>query len=350
MNSDTILTFQAPGRESARVLCTASPVLELAYAVHYLLVRVSDVDARDHDVGWVGPLLDEQGDLVRALRAFGARHGVDDLSPMLLMLAARYDYERDAGPERFIRDLTALPGRFLEGGIDAGDGVVEGDDRSAREAAFRDSVARFAEEPVAAELRELVTRLWEALAPAWQREGRETVEAAVASFEATFERTQSVLESLPPHHFTRFEQAAHGIRDREQRGRIVVIPLYFASTGGFNFQVDDGYYVGFGLQSETVFERTAQQVTSLAQRVKALADPTRLLALALVGRFSTMRMTVGDLADQIGVSQPTLSGHLKLLREAGLVCVERHGNKSFYSLERSGVRQLLEELDTTLLD
>ena len=349
MHSDTILSFQAPGRESARVLCTASPVLELAYAVHYLLVRLGDVDSRDHGVGWVAPLLDEQGDLVRSLRAFGARHGVDDLGPMLLVLAARYDYERDAGPERFIRDLASLPRRFLEGGSGTG-GAVEREGHAEREAAFHDSVARFAEEGVAAELRELVTRLWEALSPAWQREGRETVEAAVAAFQVTFERTQSVLESLPPHHFTRFEQAAHGIRDREQRGRIVVIPLYFASSGGFNFQLDDGYYVGFGLQSETVFERTAQQVTSLAQRVKALADPTRLLALALVGRFSTMRMTVGDLAEQIGVSQPTLSGHLKLLREAGLVCVERHGNKSFYSLERDGVRQLLEELESTLLD
>jgi DNA-binding transcriptional ArsR family regulator len=350
MDTDTILTFDAPSREPARVMSFASPVTELAYAIHYLLVRLDDTTSREHDVGWVAPLLDERIDLVQALRTFRTRHGLDDLSPVLLVLAARYGYDRDSGAERYLQDLESLPRRYVSDGHESGTVPERRGDRAAREKAFRAHVMRLADPQIAAELRALVTRLWEALAPSWQREGRSAVMRAAAEFLESFERTGSVLESLPPHHFTRFEHSAQSIREGEQRGRVVVIPLFFASTGGFNFQIDDTHYVGFGLLSETVFARTAQHVASLALRAKAFGDPTRLMALALVGRFSSMRLTVGDLAEHIGVSQPTLSGHLKLLREAGLVDAERIGNKSYYRIDRDGVRRLLEELEESLLD
>ncbi|CAN5842739.1 hypothetical protein BH23DEI1_BH23DEI1_18380 [soil metagenome] len=357
MEHDAILTFQAPRADSARVACHPSPTMELGYALHYLQRRVGpaaepgDV-AADHDVAWVVPLLEAHGELVRALRGFGAQHGLPELSPALLVLAARYGYDRDDAPDRFLRDLATLPTRYLADGAppEHGDELGDEHDDDAREGAFRATIANLADERVASDLRALLARLWDAVAPAWSREGRGAVARAVAEFQASFERTLSVLEALPAHHFTRFEHLAHGIREAESRGRVVVIPLYLASTGGFNFMIDEVHYVGYGLQSETAFERTANQVASLAVRAKALGDPTRLMALALVGRFSSMRMTVGDLAQQIGVTQPTLSGHLKQLREAGLVAVERHGNKSYYTIEREGVRQLLRDLDTSLLD
>jgi DNA-binding transcriptional ArsR family regulator len=350
MDTDAILTFQAPGREPVRVLCTPSPALELAYAVHYLIVRLAHLDAGQHEVGWVAPLLEAERDLVQSLRAFGPDHEIGEIGPALLVLAARYGYVRDGAPDRFLRDLPTLPGRYVEDGVDAAGERAQDEEGAAREATFRTTMVRLEDPSLAGDLRDLVARLWQALAPAWQRDGRAAVQRAADEFAEAFDRSGSVLAALPQHHFTRFEQTAHSIREGEQRGRVVVVPLYFASTGGFNFQIDDGHYVGYGLQSETIFERTAARVGTLAGRVKTLGDPTRLMALTLVGRFASLRLTVGDLAEHIGVSQPTLSGHLKLLREAGLVSVERRGNKSYYALERESVRQLLRDLDEALLD
>ena len=57
----------------------------------------------------------------------------------------------------------------------------------------------------------------------------------------------------------------------------------------------------------------------LADRLQALADPTRLRILALL---RSMELSVGELAQVLGQSQPRVSRHLKILADAGLV--ERH--------------------------
>ena len=76
----------------------------------------------------------------------------------------------------------------------------------------------------------------------------------------------------------------------------------------------------------------------MAHQLKAFADPTRLLVLSMIGRFD---VTVGDLAAQLEVSQPTVSGHLKVLREANLVRLERQGNKAFYKVNKEAVHEAL---------
>jgi DNA-binding transcriptional ArsR family regulator len=350
MDDDHILTFQAPPREGVRPSCHAAPTMELVYAAHYLLARVADLDERGFEVPWIDSLLEERRELVRALRASVGETDMRSVGAALLLLAARYGYDRDASPERFLRELSGLPRRYLDAG-DARPVPPEGDEElQRRHHALDESLQHLARPEISSALAHQLGRLWEVLGPVWSRDGRGVVEQAVEAFETAFERTGSVLAALPTHHFTRFEHLAEGIREAEGRGRVSVIPLFLAASGGFSFDVDERAYVGYGLQSESAFERRVHEVAELAQRTKALADPTRLMALALVGRFSSMRLTVGDLAQQIGVSQPTISGHLKLLRDAGLVAVRRHGNRSFYTLEAEAVRSLLDDLRDALLD
>jgi ArsR family transcriptional regulator, arsenate/arsenite/antimonite-responsive transcriptional repressor len=349
MEHDAILTFQAPPREGAGASCHPSPTMELLYAAHYLTARVRDLDERGFEVGWVDALLGERPELVRGIHAAAADADPRALGPVLLLLAARYGFERDTAPHRFLRELPGLPRRYVEAG-DPRPQPPEGDDEQrVRHEQYAATMQHVAQEHVGGALAEALGRLWDTLGPVWSREGEGVVEHAVGEFQAAFERTGSVLAALPAHHFTRFEHLADGIRSAESRGRVTVIPLFFAASGGFSFDVDGRAYVGFGLQSESVFERRAHEVATLAGRVKALADPTRLMTLALVSDFSTIRLTVGDLAQQTGVSQPTISGHLKLLREAGLVDVQRVGNRSFYTLEREALADLLDGLRDTLL-
>src|SRR2546426_9783859 len=68
----------------------------------------------------------------------------------------------------------------------------------------------------------------------------------------------------------------------------------------------------------------------LAGRFKALADPTRV---AIVNRLSQAdEVCVCDLNAAFDLSQPTISHHLKILKEAGLVQALRRGSRAFYRL------------------
>ena len=82
-----------------------------------------------------------------------------------------------------------------------------------------------------------------------------------------------------------------------------------------------------------------RQVES-STRLKALAHPVRLgIALQLAKEGGTCAC---DFADLFGVSQPTVSQHLKVLREAGLVQTRRDGTQIYYSLDPEGVSALRE--------
>ena len=80
----------------------------------------------------------------------------------------------------------------------------------------------------------------------------------------------------------------------------------------------------------------------LAAQFKALADPTRV---AIVNHLSSAdEVCVCSLVDAFDLSQPTISHHLKILREAGLVESSRRGTWAYYRLKPETVRQLRQTL------
>ncbi len=77
---------------------------------------------------------------------------------------------------------------------------------------------------------------------------------------------------------------------------------------------------------------------ALAARFKALADPTRV---AIVNRLAAAdEVCVCDLTAAFDLSQPTVSHHLRVLREAGLVESSRRGTWAFYRLVPEAVETL----------
>ena len=83
---------------------------------------------------------------------------------------------------------------------------------------------------------------------------------------------------------------------------------------------------------------SANDRSELAARFKALADPTRV---AIVNRLaSTDECCVCDLTGAFELSQPTISHHLRLLREAGLVEASRRGTWAYYRLIPEAVAEL----------
>ena len=80
------------------------------------------------------------------------------------------------------------------------------------------------------------------------------------------------------------------------------------------------------------------EAEELAGRFKALADPTRV---SIVNRLSSAEeVCVCDLNGAFDLSQPTISHHLRILREAGLVEASRRGTWAYYRLVPEAVAAL----------
>jgi len=74
----------------------------------------------------------------------------------------------------------------------------------------------------------------------------------------------------------------------------------------------------------------------------ALGDPTRREIFELVARRPS---AVGELAEELPVSRPAVSQHLKVLKDAGLVVDRRDGNRRIYQLNLDGIGALRAYLD-----
>lgn len=70
----------------------------------------------------------------------------------------------------------------------------------------------------------------------------------------------------------------------------------------------------------------------LARTFKALGDPTRVRLLSLIAAAETGEACVCDLTDPVGLSQPTVSHHMHLLVDAGLITREQRGKWAYYAV------------------
>ena len=76
----------------------------------------------------------------------------------------------------------------------------------------------------------------------------------------------------------------------------------------------------------------AHQATAFAPMFKALGDPVRLRLLSMIASAGGGEVCVCDLSGEFDLTGPTISHHLKVLREAGLVDSDRRGTWVYYRL------------------
>ena len=87
----------------------------------------------------------------------------------------------------------------------------------------------------------------------------------------------------------------------------------------------------------------------LAKGFKALGDPVRLRLLSLIAARAGGEVCVCDLTDAFPVKGPTISHHLKVLREAGLIDCQRRGTWVYYWIVPTGLAPLSQLLDPSTL-
>jgi ArsR family transcriptional regulator, arsenate/arsenite/antimonite-responsive transcriptional repressor len=87
----------------------------------------------------------------------------------------------------------------------------------------------------------------------------------------------------------------------------------------------------------------------LAKGFKALGDPVRLRLLSMIAARGGDEICVCDLTDAFQVKGPTISHHLRVLREAGLIDCERRGTWVYYWVLPAALAQLSQLLDTSAI-
>ncbi len=92
-------------------------------------------------------------------------------------------------------------------------------------------------------------------------------------------------------------------------------------------------------------EAISEEEAVVAARVfKALGDPARVRLLSMIAATDQQEACVCDLIEPVGLAQPTVSHHLKVLLEAGLVERERRGSWAYYRLRRDAVAAITRAL------
>ena len=94
----------------------------------------------------------------------------------------------------------------------------------------------------------------------------------------------------------------------------------------------------------------ATAAETLAGALKAIAEPTRLRLLSMVAAHADGEACICDLTAPVGLAQPTVSHHMKLLVEAGLVTRDQRGKWAYYRIAPETAAPLSDMLRVLLAD
>lgn len=187
---------------------------------------------------------------------------------------------------------------------------------------------------------DVVTRVWSALRPAWERDGVAAVQREVAARQAALTRHPTWRE------FAGNDCKSHDLGGLVEAlgpgGELVVVPAFFTQTG---LLVDLPGLVLVGVGTGDAGAAMRARTEEMARRLKAVADPTRL---AILAGLSRTEMTVSEIAGRFDLAQPTVSNHVKLLRDAGFLSVRTEGRSRFLVVDREALGDLGREVQDLL--
>jgi DNA-binding transcriptional ArsR family regulator len=307
----------------ARVQARAGFALELSWALH--AARWPRVRAKF-------PVLDDRlsaGPLVERVLGFW---DTEDCFSELLVLAHAAGALGEEDPDALLAALEAvLP--------EAPTGLALRSEEPATRDEINDRLARLRRSaPLRRDWLALMGALSAAVAGDWAAVGRPLARAAAEGLEAQLARgvPWTDLVSSTCHQFV----AHRGDLEREVAAGH---PLLLGPSHYFGqaLYLDLPGLILLGVDAGAGDRGGRARTEALARRLKVLADPTRL---ALLDYLGPRPGTVGELARAFGLSQPTVSSHVKVLREAGLVRAERQGTRQLLSADPGALAEVARSL------
>jgi len=308
-------------RSSPSLACDLSWVLSVAVRPHWRPKFPS-----------VSELLEQREDLAERVRTFWSDANDDTCFTEMQVLAHYAGALEETSPAAF---WAALEGAISTVPTDIGLESESPEDRLI----FLTRLERLKESPtlfrsyidLLREVWEPIDEIWQPAVPALREAGRQVV--------SEIENGRSLADVTRGKSCEIFKAHLGEITQRIDSGYpLLVVPCLFFGNSLY-LEFPGLTLIGAGLRRNDAAARARTE--SLARRLKTVADPTRL---ALLHYLAGTPSTVGDLATSFGLSQPTISMHMKSLRESGLVRSERKDGRMRLSADPGAVASMVDEL------
>lgn len=326
-----------PDESPGELRVAIAPVLELQFGLY--LLRKHCIDPEKWVPDWVREVRRDHPGLVQRLVSFWIGPGLDELNGAPYrecgeLLAAGY---------RTGTLFASSPAAFIEALEPAYAAGMTTPPLPSEPPEVVDLVARRVErlvqdEALRADFVALVRELFAVIEPYWERSGRAAAERSAKELSARSRAGADLRALLPGNSFVHKDAYQPQIAAARANNELVLVPLGLAGGGQFYWAFPGLVIVGAGVESAEREARRKENAERAAGKLKVLSDPTRLAILFELIRPMHHAATVTELASQFGLSQPTVSVHIKMLREAGLARPERDGNQVFYQSDEQTVR------------
>jgi DNA-binding transcriptional ArsR family regulator len=191
---------------------------------------------------------------------------------------------------------------------------------------------------------DVLRSLWSDMRPEWESTGLPAVMAEAQRWNQALEAGAAYRQILQVQHIWPPRPETDTFADAAAAdGNLTMTPAWFGGKIHV-LEFDGQVYVGRGIRlEEPSFKEVAVQVSS---NIKALADPTRL---AILLRLARDPASVTELARQFNLSQPTVSAHVQVLREAGLLEEKTVGRSAQLSASQEALHGLFAHTEEMLV-
>jgi DNA-binding transcriptional ArsR family regulator len=196
-----------------------------------------------------------------------------------------------------------------------------------------------------AEYAGLLKEVWNRVRPEWEETGRAATAAAAREWQRQANEGVSFRELLQHNRLWPGRPDLDELADADAaEGRLVLSPGWF--FGDIHVvELDGTIYAGRGIRSRDDDADRRHVAKHVSATLKAFADPTRLAILLWIARQPA---SVTEIARHFKLSQPTVSAHVQMLREAGVLEERAVGRSAKLSATEQGIRQVFAEAEEQL--
>ena len=308
-----------------------SAAFELMWALHFAAA------GHEHDEAFepLETLRRRFGPQLKELRA----DGLAQYSTELIVLADRSGTLLDLEPDRFFARIDKAAG------ADTPAPSLRSETPAERKVVVERLERLRTDKALRARYIKLLETVWQELEPDWKRNGRAAVLAEVERWRrGLLEHRDGYLGVLG---MTRIWPGRPDLDDLADaaaaEGRLVLNPSWFGGKIHI-VELDGIVYVGRRTRiAELDCRKVANEVSA---SIKAISDPTRLTILLRIAREPA---SVTELARELRLSQPTVSSHVQMLREAGLLEERTNGRSAQLSASEQALRDLFSRTEEQLV-
>jgi DNA-binding transcriptional ArsR family regulator len=193
----------------------------------------------------------------------------------------------------------------------------------------------------------LLETVWDAVRAEWETTGRRAVVSAGREWQRRLEQGAGYMELLQRRRLWPSRPDLDELADADAgEGRLILSPGWF--YGDIHVvEMDGTMYAGRGVRSKGDEDECRHTAKHVSAGLRAFADPTRLAILLWLAHQPA---SVTEVARHFKLSQPTVSAHVQLLREAGVLEEKSEGRSAKLSANEESVRRIFTESQDHVLE